>query len=412
MNYSVKYYPEKRKGILSNVPVMLSVTFSRQRMFYYTGKRCNINADPKKSQWDTSTNKLKQNQLAPDGQTSQKFNLDLDEITVAVGQLFEVYELRKVTPTPGQLREDLKKKLGKEVKVQDKEDFFSRFEQYVRDAEISDNRKTSLKGIIKKLRAFNPDTTFDNLDLTKFRTYLLTDCKHGSNSVTLFLNGLRSFIRHSVDKEHTNINPFIKFKVEPERYGKPEYISIEQRDILFSANIPDENFALVRDIFIMQCFIGCRYGDLMRLKHSNVVNGCIQYIAAKTKDDRPRVARVPLSEKAKTILSKYNLPDGRLLPIYSLTQFNRDLKKVFRFVELTQIVTVRDKKTHIDKQVTMADIASSHMARRVFIGGLHKKNVKNEVIASMSGHVANSRSFARYYDVDQEDQIQAMNLIQ
>ena len=35
MNYSVKYYPEKRKDIIDNVPMMLSVTYLslRQGMF-------------------------------------------------------------------------------------------------------------------------------------------------------------------------------------------------------------------------------------------------------------------------------------------------------------------------------------------------------------------------------------------
>jgi integrase len=182
--------------------------------------------------------------------------------------------------------------------------------------------------------------------------------------------------------------------------------------LLFNAEIEDTGLSVVRDVFIFQCFIGCRYGDLMRLKRSNIINGCIQYIASKTRSEKPRVARVPVTEKAMVILSRYDLSDGRLLPFITLRHYNKFLKKLFLLVDLTRIVTLADKKTQIDIQVPICDLASSHMARRVFIGGLHKKNVKNEIIASMSGHVENSKAFSRYYDIDQEDQEQAMGLIQ
>ena len=385
---------------------MLSVTYSKQRMFYYIGKRCHL------KQWNTENNELKRNQIAPDGQTSQKFNEDLSKIAVAVGELFTIYEIAKVIPTPGQLREDLKKKLGKELKATDKEDFFSRFDQYIREANLSSSRKASTRTLYNKLKKFNPDTSFEKLDLHSFQGFLLKDCNLSKNSSISILNSLRVFIRHANKNLYTHINPFESFKVDAEKYGKPIYITLEERDLLFNAEIEDTGLSVVRDVFIFQCFIGCRYGDLMRLKRSNIINGCIQYIASKTRSEKPRVARVPVTEKAMVILSRYDLSDGRLLPFITLRHYNKFLKKLFLLVDLTRIVTLADKKTQIDIQVPICDLASSHMARRVFIGGLHKKNVKNEIIASMSGHVENSKAFSRYYDIDQEDQEQAMGLIQ
>ena len=138
MNYSVKYYPEKRKGLSANVPVMLSVTYTKQRMFYYTGLRCRI--DVNSNQWDGVAGQLKRNQITPDGLSSQKFNDELRKITVAVGELFKVHEVGKIQPTVEALRNDLKRKLGKEVKSVQKEDFYSRFDQYVIGSGVSDNR--------------------------------------------------------------------------------------------------------------------------------------------------------------------------------------------------------------------------------------------------------------------------------
>ena len=55
------------------------------------------------------------------------------------------------------------------------------------------------------------------------------------------------------------------------------------------------------------------------------------------------------------------------------------------------MVTILDPRTRENKQVSIDTIASSQVARRVFIGNLmNLPDVKNEVITSMSGHVHNS----------------------
>jgi len=51
------------------------------------------------------------------------------------------------------------------------------------------------------------------------------------------------------------------------------------------------------------------------------------------------------------------------------------------------------------------------MARRSFVGNLFGK-VDSAIIASMSGHVTNSKAFARYYDVRMELQRSAIDLIE
>jgi integrase len=420
MKYSVKFYPEKRDGKTENVPVMLSVTYSLKRIFYYTGLRCNIDKDPKKSQWDIEASRMKKNQIAPDGSTSAKFNSDLDVIKVAVDSLFKIYDATNVTPAPDQIRNDLKTKLGKEVKKEpqaEKVGFFERFDKYIADAPLSYGRKKVLKSTCKKLKEFNPGTTFDILDsqyLTDYYNNLVGTRSLSKNGAVNEMKRLRAFLGYAVKKEWTVNYPFKSYAIEPETYGEPIYITVEERDILYNANIEDEHLARVRDIFVFQCLVGCRVGDLVKLKKSNIVNGCIEYIASKTKDESPRIARIPLTAKAKAILAKYDLPEGQLLPFISDQKYNDYIKKLFKLdsVKLTRMVTVPDSKTRESVQKSIADIASSHMARRVFVSGLYHKGIKDSIIASMSGHVENSKAFSRYYSVSEADQIKAMKEIE
>jgi len=412
MNYSIKFYPEKRNGKTDNVPVRLSVTYPSNRMEYYTGKRCNV------LQWDIKTSRMKKNQIAPDGSTSSNFNTDLDEIKVIIDSLFKIYNATNVNPTPDQLRNDLKTKLGKEIKKEpEKICFFDRFDQYIRDAPLSPGRKKHLKTTLNKVKSFNPGTTFNNLDvqyLTDFQNYLIDKCKLGKNTCISELRRLRAFYGYANKHGWTVHYPFKSFEIGAETFGDPVYITVEERDKLYNAIIEDETLARVRDIFVFQCLVGCRVGDLTRLKKSNIIDGCIEYIASKTRDDKTRVARIPLTEKARAILAKYDLPGGAILPFFSDQKYNEYIKQLFKLdsVKLTRIVTVADPKTRMNVQKPICDIASSHMARRVFVGGLHRKGIKNETIASMSGHVENSKAFSRYYNIDKEDQKEAMKAIE
>ncbi|HET6555706.1 MAG TPA: hypothetical protein VFG54_00235, partial [Prolixibacteraceae bacterium] len=125
-----------------------------------------------------------------------------------------------------------------------------------------------------------------------------------------------------------------------------------------------------------------------------------------------KVIRVPLTEKVLKLIEKYDLPNGDLLPYIASQNYNEYIRDLFRHLELNRMVTILDKKTRKAKQVPICEIASSHMARKVFVGNLHRKGVKNEIIASMSGHAVNSKAFSRYYNIDKTDQAEAMKLIE
>ena len=104
------------------------------------------------------------------------------------------------------------------------------------------------------------------------------------------------------------------------------------------------------------------------------------------------------------------MPDGRLMPFITDQKYNDYLKDLFKEVGLTRSVTRQHPTTREQENVRLCDIASSHMARRSFVGNMFGK-VDSAIIASMSGHVANSKSFTRYHDVSRELQQQAIKLL-
>lgn len=314
--------------------------------------------------------------------------------------------------------------------------FFELLDYFIDIHKITGNRKRhyeSTKRMLKRFeryvqinkRTFKLDINRINADtLRDFEIYLFDEVEicnqysellgsekkerspkqKGGNTINGVFRMLRTFILWSIKEGITTNNPFIKYKIPEAIYGTPYYITIEERNKLFAFDLSKRPGLVVqRDIFIFQCLIGCRVGDLMKLTKSNVIGTTIEYIATKTKEGDPRTIVVPLNSKAKEILNKYKDIEGeKLLPFISEQKYNDCIKDMFKIAGLDRVVTVLNPTTRISEQKPLYEIASSHLARRTFIGNLYKQVQDPSLIGALSGHVEGSRAFARYREIDVE----------
>ena len=62
-------------------------------------------------------------------------------------------------------------------------------------------------------------------------------------------------------------------------------------------------------------------------------------------------------------------------------------------------------------ETTLNKIASSHLARRTFIGNLYKKVKDPNLVGSLSGHKEGSKAFARYRDIDEDMKKELVDLL-
>lgn len=226
----------------------------------------------------------------------------------------------------------------------------------------------------------------------------------GKNYLIGLMTRFRTFVKWCKKNKHTANEPFEDYEMGTPMYGTPYFLTKDERNQLYRATFPDNpGLEVQRDIFIFQCFIGCRVSDLTQMKKSNVINGAIEYIPRKTKEGRPITVRVPLSPTAQEILDRYaDLPGDRLLPFISDQDYNIDIKKMLRLAGIDRPVTILNSLTREEEQHPIWEVASSHMARRVLVGNLYRELKDPNLIAKISGHVENSRAFNRYRDIDEE----------
>lgn len=114
------------------------------------------------------------------------------------------------------------------------------------------------------------------------------------------------------------------------------------------------------------------------------------------------MARVPLIPRAVALIETYDgrSKDGKLFPFIAENKYNKAIKKIFTLADITRNVIVRDSITGENTIHPLNEIASTHLARRTFIGNAHFNTPDPNIIGKMSGHVEGSKSFSRYRKIE------------
>ncbi|MFH1118208.1 MAG: phage integrase SAM-like domain-containing protein [Bacteroidota bacterium] len=435
MKHSVKIAPERRKDkagnlIVNNVPIFADIRFSGTRIFYFTGYR--MDSD----KFDIDSQQAKKNSKGKEGSNDIKDNIMNIRFRKIVSELDDFFPSKTIV-TKDQIKTLLDEVCKKAITPEPEADntgFFEMFRKYHDVCNLSQGRKKRINVAINHWQRFEAarglKITFESITvdlLRDFEDYLKNEStsprgkskvfvsshlsKNTVYSVISLTRAYWNFARKELKQQGMELQSLFGkdgHQLTGEVYGKPVYITIEERNILFRAELSSEHLQRVRDIFVFQCLIGARVGDLCKLTKANIQNNTITYIPRKTKEGKPVAVSVPLHPMALEILSRYDLPDGRLLPFITDQRYNVNLKNLFKELEINRIVTRLNPTTGEPEQVPICDIASSHMARRAFIGNLYGK-VDSGIISSMSGHVAGSKAFTRYYDVSKELQQDAIS---
>lgn len=259
--------------------------------------------------------------------------------------------------------------------------------------------------------------TLDEQTIRGFLTFIRNGdtVKRGDNYLCCVFRRLKSLLNEMVSLGLIAQSPAKNITIKAEKYGTPYYITLEERNAIAETDLSfNKSLETQRDIFIFQCCLGCRVSDLMNLTEHNIVNGAIEYIPKKTKGERLDIVRVPLNDRALSLIEKYKGVDrqGRLFPFVSSQKYNVFIKRIFTACGITRTVLVYDSYTGREERKPINEIASSHLARRTFIGNLYKKVKDPNLVGSMSGHKEGSRAFARYRNIDDDIKKELVDLLE
>lgn len=244
----------------------------------------------------------------------------------------------------------------------------------------------------------------------QFTDYLYFDLNHFDNYVGHIIKCLRVFYNYLNDIVMINIGRFhLQFHVPKEDIEIVVLSPSQLHDLIKeSLNCGDANNkeGIVRDIFILGCTLGLRFGDLLNLEQHNLIldsEGChLAVQSQKTGVD----TKVKLPFYAIEIFERFKTRKKRLLPKISKSYFNSNLKQLAKRIfgeramvktrckrGIRQVITregIKSQEFHIN------ELVSSHCMRRTAITVMLRLGMSEASVRAISGHAPNSKEFYKY----------------
>lgn len=208
-------------------------------------------------------------------------------------------------------------------------------------------------------------------------------------------------MNEAVDRKLTNNLQFKnkRFKTVEE---PTETIYLTEAEIsrLFNLDLfSNSRLEKVRDLFIIGCYTGLRFSDLVQLRNENISRegNLVRIRTQKTGE----VIIVPLKSYVREILKKYN---GVPPQVISNQKMNDYLKELGKLAEIDESIIVTSTKGGVRQSETFKkwELITTHTARRSFATNAYLQNVPTISIMKITGH-RTEKSFLKYIKISQED---------
>jgi integrase len=251
---------------------------------------------------------------------------------------------------------------------------------------------------------------------TKFTDYLYQDCNHFDNTVGQNIKNLRVFFNYCNKHLQLGIGDFhLQFYVRKEEIPiitlLPEELNFFIYDSAFETSLPDR-LKKVKDVFVFGCTVALRFSDLMLLNKTNIreVNDNVYLIVRSKKISADTSIRLP--DYAVSILKKYNLKKGKLLPSFNKTNLNLYLKELVERAGFIQPVSKKREKMGKVREIMkqdenkktsyrFCDLVTTHCMRRTAVTTMLCLGMPEQAVRKISGHSPQSREFFRYVSLAQ-----------
>jgi len=326
------------------------------------------------------------------------FNDFLEGLEDDIKEIFREAVTKKVTPTNEYVGEQLRKRMNKNTAQQ--KNFFDYLEEFIEVGKATKKSNTTkkFKTLLNNLKKFQKEKqfkiSFEKLDM-KFHENLLSfyisDLKHLNTSIAKSITHLKTFLHWATERGYNTNTAFLKFKVFKTEVDIV-YLTEDELMRLYEFDLSDnKRLEQVRDVFCFGCFTGLRYSDIAQLKKAHVKGEEIHFTSVKTNDK----LIVPLNDFSKEILKKYDFN----LPVISNQKTNKYLKDVCKIeeLELDEEVILNKKSGAEDKEFIEPkyNFISTHTARRTFVTLSLQKDMRPEVVMSITGH-KDWKTFKKY----------------
>ena len=314
------------------MPVFLRVTVN--------GQRCetSISLKVKPEKWNSSAERL-----IGDSRESQELNFRLDTIRMRIMQIYREMEFDRETITA--------KKIIDRYQGRDVEptimllDVFREHNERCHKLAGKDmapatvtRYETSLKHTANFIQ-FNfrkddiPIAEVNHKFITDYEFYLKTERNCSHNSATKYLKNFKKIIRIALTNEYITKDPFANIRFTLDEVER-DFLEDSEIQRIIDKPISIGRLAVVRDIFVFQCFTGLSYSDVKGLRQEHIVTDNNEKLWIRKKRQKTNnMCNIPLLDVAQQIMDKYKnhhecIHKGTLFSVPCNQKLNAYLKEL------------------------------------------------------------------------------------
>jgi integrase len=385
--------PQSKESTL----IYLLFRFNNQKLKYSTSEKI----IPKL--WNSETQRAREIRTFTE---HEDLNKRLDNLANAVKKGYRDLVNENKLPTVSKLKEILDQSQFKKEFAQ-KISFMKFIDDLIQNSNRKRNTLKQWKQTQKKLLEFkkfsNTEIDFDNIDLDFYERFInfLTKKGYAKNTIGAFIKAVKTFMNEAVDRNLTKNLEYRskKFRAIEEQVDKI-YLSQNELANIYNLNLgEDKRLEKVRDLFIIACYTGLRFSDLMQIRKENIINDGKQ-IKIRTEKTSELVV-IPMHKYVMETLAKYK---GNLPTVISNQKMNKYLKEIGEIAgidETMKIAITRGGKTETNL-FPKFDLMTTHTARRSFSTNAYLMDIPSISIMKITGH-RTERSFMKYIRISQED---------
>ena len=242
-------------------------------------------------------------------------------------------------------------------------------------------------------------STLDEKFYTDYCKWLSDELQLVDSSISNHVKVLKTFLKWAKQKGYHDSSSFEKFYRGNHR-GDTQALSVDELRQLLDLDLTDSpRLSRVRDHFLLQCFTGMRYGDLVRLepKHFDDAAGIIRYVTQKT-DTR---CVIPITSPLKRILASF---PSRIFEFTSPVKQNVYLKEVAQRAGMDKPTSVAEYRQgkRIETVKPKFELMTTHVARRSYVSASIRFGIPESVISIVTGHSAKGMLQQHYIKLDEE----------
>ena len=240
--------------------------------------------------------------------------------------------------------------------------------QVVEQSERKNLTKLNYQTLLNNIERFRKGTLVTDIDYQFLVSYdkWLRESGIAHNTRISRLRLLRALLNEAKKRDIIHTNPFDRFRIQ-QMVSKKGFLTVEQVHKLEKMVLKGQEDK-VRDAFLIGCYTGLRFSDIVTLRNEHFKNGWLTKKMAKT----GFIVEVPVAElfggKMLQLIAKYN---GNIERVSKALGSNSSVNKTLRGI-LDRI--------KVDPKITF------HSSRHTFATHLGQSGVQITTIQKLLGH--------------------------